>query len=62
MRPGRFGFNVTGSPGQSAVIEASTNLATWTALCTNAIGSSPLYFGDPSWTNYPSQFYRLRSL
>jgi uncharacterized delta-60 repeat protein len=59
---GRFGFNVTGSPGQSVVIEASTNLATWTALSTNAVGGTPLYFSDPSWTNSPSQFYRLRSL
>lgn len=62
VRAGRFGFNVTGSPGQSAVIEVSTNLATWIALGTNAIGGSPLYFSDPSWTNSPAQFYRLRSL
>jgi uncharacterized delta-60 repeat protein len=62
MRDGGFGFNVTGSPGQSVVIEASTNLATWTALCTNMVGSSPLYFSDPSPTNSSSQFYRLRSL
>jgi len=62
MRAGGFGFNVTGSPSQSAVIEASTNLVTWTALCTNAVGSSPLYFSDPCRTNSPSQFYRLRSL
>ena len=62
MRAGRFGFNVTGSPGQSVVIEASTNLAIWTALCTNAVGGTPLYISDPSWTNSPSQFYRLRSL
>jgi uncharacterized delta-60 repeat protein len=61
MRAGRFGFNITGSPGQGAVIEASTNLATWTPLGTNVIGGTPLYFSDPSWTNYPSQFYRLRS-
>jgi uncharacterized delta-60 repeat protein len=62
IRAGRFGFNVTGSPSQSAVIEASTNLATWTALYTNTFGGSPLYFSDPSWTNSPAQYYRLRSL
>lgn len=62
MRADRFGFNITGSPGQGAVIEASTNLATWTPLGTNVIGGTPLYFSDPSWTNYPSRFYRLRSL
>jgi uncharacterized delta-60 repeat protein len=62
IRAGRFGFNVTGSPSQSAVVEASTNLAIWTALCTNTFGGSPLYFSDPSWTNSPAQYYRLRSL
>ena len=61
IRDGRFGFNVTGGSGQSVVIEASTNLATWTALWTNMIGGTPLYFSDPSRTNCPSQFYRIRS-
>ena len=62
VRADRFGFNMTGSPGQTAILEGSTNLAAWTALLTNQFGGTPLYFADPVWTNFPAQFYRLRSL
>jgi uncharacterized delta-60 repeat protein len=59
-RSDRFGFNIIGPTGQSAVIEASTNLANWTALATNALGAGPLYFEDTV-TQHPCQkFYRLR--
>ena len=58
----RFGFNITGSPAQTAVVEVSTNLTSWTTISTNLIGGGPLYVSDPIWTNFPRRFYRLRSL
>ncbi len=61
VRGGQFGFNMTGTPGQTAILEASTNLTSWTPVSTNRFGEAPLYFGDPAWTNLPVQFYRLRS-
>ncbi len=56
----RFGFNITGSPGQDVVVEASTNLLQWFPLQTNTLGSSPLYFSDPGWRQNPCRFYRAR--
>ena len=42
------------------VIEASTNLVSWSALATNTLGDGPLYFSDPGTTNFPWRFYRAR--
>ena len=63
-RTNQFGFTITWASGGTVVVEASTNLAnpTWYPLATNTLtsgGSS--YFSDPTWTNYPGRFYRLRS-
>ncbi|MEI8080012.1 MAG: hypothetical protein WCH61_10345 [bacterium] len=48
VRTNRFGFNVSGTVGQSVVVEGSTNLSTWLPLKTNTLGSGPLYFSDPA--------------
>ena len=56
-----FGFNVIGPSGSNVVIQASTDLQTWIPLQTNLLGSGPLYFSDPQWTNYPERFYRAAS-
>ena len=58
---GAFGFDVTGPSGSNVVIEASTDLQTWIPLQANLLGSGPLYFSDPQWTNYPERFYRVTS-
>ena len=55
-----FGFNLSGAVGQTIVVDGSTDLVDWTPLFTNTVGSSPFYFFDPAWTNYPSRFYRAR--
>ncbi len=54
----KFGFSLTGVPGQTVVIQASTNLAVWTPLATNTLGTGPLYFSDPGSTDLPQRFYR----
>ena len=53
-----FGFDLCGVAGQTAVIEASTNLLIWMPLATNRLGTDPLYFSDPASTNLSQRFYR----
>ncbi|PWU08561.1 MAG: hypothetical protein C5B50_29385 [Verrucomicrobia bacterium] len=55
-----FGFNLTGVAGQTAIVETSTNLQTWTVLATNLLTTASLYFTDPGPLNSPQRFYRLR--
>jgi hypothetical protein len=59
-----FGFTVSWATNLSVVVEASPDLANpkWSALATNTLSGGIFHFSDPQWTNYPSQFYRIRSL
>jgi hypothetical protein len=59
FRTNRFGFNVSGTSGQTVVVEGSTNLLNWLPLRTNTLGSGPFYFNDPSGTG-SRRFYRVR--
>ena len=53
---GQFRFRVSGTSGQSYIIQSSTNLGGWTPLLTN---SATIYdFTDSSASNYTKQFYR----
>jgi hypothetical protein len=64
VRTNQFGFTINWASGMTVVVEASTSLAnpTWYPLDTNTLTSGTAYFSDPQWKNYPSRFYRLRSL
>ena len=55
-----FGFAWSAIPGQTVVIEASTNLFDWQPLQTNQVGTGPLSFMDSGATNFSARFYRLR--
>lgn len=57
---GTLSFLVQGSDGVSYVVEASTNLATWTPVFTNAPTGSLFQFVDPDATNHQFRFYRGR--
>jgi hypothetical protein len=57
---GQFGFNAGGPAGQVVVIEASTDLRTWTPLQTNTLVAAPLSFSDPRAAMFRTRFYRLR--
>jgi hypothetical protein len=65
---GAIEFTVfNGRPGQTNVIEASTDLAGWTAISTNVFPSSDsicpfVDFQDPASTNLASRYYRAISL
>ena len=52
---GLFTFNLSGAPGSSVIIQASTNLLNWVPIYTNV---SPFSFTDSNSTNYPYRFYR----
>ena len=53
-----FGFDITGSPGQTQVVLGSTNLTMWVPLQTNVLNNSLWYFSDPSASNFSRRFYR----
>jgi uncharacterized delta-60 repeat protein len=57
----QFGFNVSAVVGQSVVIEASTNIATWTTIQTNVVtNGGVIFFTDPDSGLLPRRFYRAR--
>jgi hypothetical protein len=64
VQNGEFGFSVSWATNLSVVVESCNNLAnpTWTPVTTNALVNGTNYFSDSQWTNYPSRFYRIRSL
>ena len=48
-----------GVAGSNYVLQASTNLTTWTPLSTNNTATNWFNFLDPNATNYPYRFYRV---
>jgi BspA type Leucine rich repeat region (6 copies) len=63
VQSNQFGFNINWASGQTVVVEACTNFANpvWQPVQTNTLTGGSCYFSDPTWTNYPARFYRLRS-
>lgn len=59
-----FGFTVSWATNTSVLVEAKTNLSSldWQPVQTNTLSDGSAYFSDSQWTNYPSRFYRVRSL
>ncbi len=57
-----FGFNVSGTSGQTVVVEACTNLvkAVWLAVQTNTYTSNSIYFSYPKPAGFKSYYYRIR--
>lgn len=55
---GLIQFLVEGTSGRPYVIEASTDLATWTPIGTNQPANGMLEFVDPHAGRYPQRFYR----
>ena len=56
---GQFGFNLTGPPGQSVVVEASPDLLNWLPVWTNTFGGGQT-FHDPQSGVSRNRFYRAR--
>lgn len=59
---GLFGFDLTGSDGQSFVLEVATDLVQplWKSLSTNTVVNGKAFLTDPAWENFPTRFYRVR--
>ena len=55
---GAFGFSVTGAPGLTYEIDASSNLLNWLAVTSLIPTSSPFQFSDPGAANAARTFYR----
>jgi len=55
---GRFSFCVTGTVPQSVVIQASTNLSTWTPVWTNPLAGGGFCFTNQDAADFPRRFYR----
>jgi sugar lactone lactonase YvrE len=56
---GHFKFNFTGAPGQSVIVEASTDLLSWVPIWTNSI-MPDLIFSDRQSGVLTKRFYRAR--
>jgi uncharacterized delta-60 repeat protein len=56
----RFGFKISGPPGQPFRVETSTDLVHWTPIWTNNSGSNPVFFSDPQPADGPQRMYRVR--
>lgn len=54
----QLSFTGSGSPSQTNVVEASTNLVNWVPIYTNL---GPLIFTDAAANSYPYRFYRVES-
>jgi len=57
-----FGFSITHSNDLTVIVEESTSLTNpaWTPIGIHTLSGGTARFNDPSWTNHPSRFYRLR--
>jgi pimeloyl-ACP methyl ester carboxylesterase len=56
---GAFQFSLTGTAGVTNIIEASTNLTSWTSLQTVLNTNGSIFFVDQSATNARQKFYRV---
>ena len=56
---GQFGFTTCGLPGQTLVIQASTNLVNWDSISTNTVVSGCLDFLDTQAPLIPNRYYRV---
>ena len=57
---GQFSFDLTGPPGLSVVVEASTDLISWVPTWTNTFGATALNFSDPQSGISANRLYRTR--
>jgi hypothetical protein len=59
--PGGFQIRCTGVvPGHTNIVEASTDLASWTPLTTNVASTGEFMIMDSTATNFSQRFYRVR--
>jgi hypothetical protein len=59
----QFGFNIAGTTNIPIVVEACTALGSgiWSPLQNCTLTNGSIYLSDPTWSNYPTRLYRIRS-
>jgi hypothetical protein len=62
FQAGQFRLGVFGWPGQTVVLEASTNFAQWVTLTTNTLAGTTLELPDPGSPTHPRRYYRAHLL
>jgi len=56
---GVFQLQLSATPNQTYVLQASTNLMQWFPISTSTPAASTFNLSDPDATNFPSRFYRV---
>ena len=61
--PNGFGFNIDWAPQQTIIVEACDDLSApdWQPRATNTLGNNLFYYCDPTSTNVPTRYYRVKS-
>ena len=59
VQNGQWGFTVAWATNVPAVVQASTDLATWQPVETNTTVNGSFYFSDPYASGFPNRFYRV---
>ena len=59
LSSGGFQLTVLGNPGSNYVLEASSDLVSWTGLLKFVCTNIPTVLSDPAATNLPWRFYRI---
>jgi hypothetical protein len=62
LEDGSFLVKLLGEPGRAYAVDASSDLAEWTALSTNTPGASASVVLDPGAVAAPLRFYRARAI
>ena len=55
----QFQLLITGGTGLSYIVQASTNLVTWTKVFTTNATVTPFLWSDPATMNFSRRFYRV---
>jgi uncharacterized delta-60 repeat protein len=58
----QFFFYLIGTPGDTLMVQGSTNLQNWVDIESKFLGTTPPGFSDPQTPFIPHRFYRLRKL
>jgi hypothetical protein len=53
-----FGFDVSGGPGETVIVQGSSDMVNWVPLQTNLMSNSVWYFSDSSAGNVTQRYYR----
>jgi hypothetical protein len=57
---GVFSVQLSATPNQPYILQASTNLVQWVSIGTNTPAASPFYLIDPNATSFSRRFYRVQ--